>query len=98
MADAGAVTGTPLPLDLRALFSNVNATNFIQGNSSRIDTASSDVSDTFTRGWSVLPGSRFGMLGTCNVSGTYAAVPVAAWLMGSGLPGSIGVARRRATA
>ena len=36
-------------------------------------------------------------IGTHNVSGTYAVVPVpaATWLMGSGLIGLVGVARRR---
>lgn len=88
----GVMTGTINVTD------NWNTTNFAQGGAF---TGTGDGSN-FTINWtSLIVGGPFnGQVGTYNVTGTYttaAAVPVpaAAWLMGSGLMGLVGVARRR---
>jgi len=97
-APSGDVTGTTLTLDLSALFNNVYGRSHSQGGFVT-GIASGGTSGTFTASWtSIFYGGAFpGQTGTYNVSGTYAAVPVpaAAWLMGSGLAGLAGLARRR---
>jgi hypothetical protein len=95
---SGDVTGSTLTLNLSALFVNWKD-SFNQGNVAISGTASGGANGTFTMDWtSLIVGGPFdGQIGTYNVSGTYAVVPVpaAAWLLGSGLIGLVGVARRR---
>jgi len=87
----GVMSGTIVLTD------NWNTTNFAQGGAF---TGTGDGTN-FSIGWtSLIVGGPFnGQIGTYNVTGTYAVaaipVPAAAWLMGSGLIGLVGVARRR---
>jgi hypothetical protein len=74
---------------------NWNGTDFAQGGAF----TGTGNGSTFSINWtSLIVGGPFNnQIGTYNVSGTYSVVPVpaAAWLMGSGLVGLVGVARRR---
>ena len=91
-ATGGSISGTINIID------NWNGTDFAQGGAFTGTTSGSN----FTASWtSLIVGGPFnGQTGTYNVSGTYAVapavpVPAAIWLMGSGLIGLVGVARRR---
>jgi len=105
---SGDVSGTTLSVDLSALIFNWQTNNYPQITFDPINhlpithvtgTASGGASGTFTASWNTifLGGNLNGQTGTYNVSGTYATIPVpaAAWLMGSGLAGLAGLARRR---
>ena len=85
----GVMTGT---IDITI---NWYGYNFAQSNNF---TGTGDGSN-FSIAWTALAvgGAIDGQTGTYNVTGTYSVVPVpaAAWLMGSGLLGLVGIARRR---
>ena len=99
--DDGTGVGT---LDMGSFYANWNGTNFNQGTTAAmtVDVLSCDPGNLncgFDASWtSTIVGGAFdGQTGSWNFSGTVSAVPVpaAAWLMGSGLVGLVGVARRR---
>lgn len=102
---SGGVEGSAITASIN-LYDNWNGTNFFQGttgNGTQLATGTATgtaTSGTYTLSWqSLIVGGPFNnQIGTYNVSGTYGAqvpVPAAAWLMGSGLIGLVGVARRR---
>ena len=104
---AGVAGGGPVPscdaaggaltCDMTSFFANWNGTDFNQGTATAVGTT--DGAGNFTLGWtSLIVGGAFdGQTGSWEFAGTYSAVPVpaAVWLMGSGLLGLVGVARRR---
>ena len=96
-ASSGDATGGVMSGSI-VLTDNWNTTNFAQGGAFT-GTNTGTTSGTFDIGWtSLIVGGPFnGQIGTYAVQGTYSAVPVpaAVWLMGSGLVGLVGVARRR---
>lgn len=94
----GTAGGGSITVDLSSLFANWNGTDFAQGNSSVTGTTTGGTS--FSIAWTSLIGGGppfGGQIGTYTATGTLSAIPVpaAAWLMGSGLIGLVGVARRR---
>ena len=95
----GDLTGTTLTLDMRSWTAWWNGTDFNQGANNV--TATTDGSGNFSATWTalVVGGPFNGQIGNWTLNGTAAAavipVPAAAWLMGSGLLGLVGVARRR---
>ena len=103
-ASSGATTFSSL--DLGALYDNWNATDFNQGNVAATGTVNfaSATNFTWTAHWTskIVGGAFNGQTGTYDVSGTGAIsavpLPAAVWLMGSGLLGLVGVARRRKAA
>ena len=90
-------TGGVLTCDMSSFFANWNGTDFNQGHAGTIGTT--DGMGNFTIAWTqtIVGGPFNGQTGSWNFAGTYTVVPVpaAAWLMGSGLLGLVGVARRR---
>jgi len=76
---------------------NWSGTSFVQSGAFS-GTHTGTTSGTFDIGWtSPFDGPFGGQIGTYTATGTFSAVPVpaAVWLMGSGLLGLIGIARRR---
>jgi hypothetical protein len=107
---AGVAGGGPVPscdaaagvltCDMTSFFANWNGTDFNQGTAAAVGTT--DGAGNFTLSWtSLIVGGAFGgQTGSWQFAGTYTTaavvpVPAAAWLMGSGLIGLVGVARRR---
>ena len=100
----GDLTGNALTLDMRSWTAFWNGTDFNQGAAGV--TATTDASGNFNTTWSavVVGGAFDGQIGYWSLNGVAKAestpppevpVPAAAWLMGSGLLGLVGVARRR---
>lgn len=88
-------------VDLSGFYANWNTTDFNQGNAAVTLTTSNCAGGScdYTASWTsfIMGGPFDGNTGSWKISGTVSAVPVpaAAWLMGSGLVGLVGVARRR---
>jgi hypothetical protein len=94
-------TGGTTNIDTSGYFANWNGTDFNQGNTSSVLVTSNCTAGTcdFTASWtSFISGGPFdGNTGCWFLQGTVSSIPVpaAAWLMGSGLVGLVGVARRK---
>ena len=103
-AVSGDLTGTTLTLDLSSWTAYWNGTSFNQGDATPTITSYNPTTGAFQADWSalVVGGAFDGQTGVWSMTGTtdVAAVPVpaAAWLMGSGLLGLVGVARRKKAA
>lgn len=93
--------GGTTTFDISSFFANWNGTDFNQGNSaaSLVTSNCSATGCDYTLSWQklIVGGPFNGNTGTWVLTGTVAAVPVpaAVWLLGSGLVGLVGVARRR---
>jgi hypothetical protein len=96
-------TGAGVSLILESFYANWNGTNFNQGSNTPVSftvAAGCTVNCAYTAEWrSLIVGGPFNnQTGSWKISGTISSavpVPAAAWLMGSGLLGLVGVARRR---
>jgi len=96
-------TGGTENVDFSGFYANFNTTDFNQGNASVAFNTTNCVAGTcdFTMSWtSLIVGGPFdGNTGSWFLQGSVQPsaipVPAAAWLMGSGLLGLVGVARRR---
>lgn len=95
--------GGTTTIDMNGFFANWENIDFYQGNSSASLTTSNCVAGTcdFTASWTQFfyGGSVDGNTGCWILHGQVSGIPVpaAAWLMGSGLIGLVGVARRKKT-
>lgn len=103
-ANTTIANGDVIAVNLSSYFANWNGTDFNQGTANALGTVTSVVGNAFayTLDWTSLiaGGPPFGgQVGTWHFAGTgtVAAVPLpaAVWLLGSGLIGMVGVARRR---
>lgn len=109
-APSGDITGTSMTLNLESWTAGWNGNEFNQGGSTSGTMTISNLTDlgggqySFTADWSTLiEGGPFnGRTGYWTMDGTASVsavpVPAAVWLMGSGLLGLVGVARRRKVA
>lgn len=107
-APSGDITGGTMTLDLSAWTAGWNGNEFNQGGSTSGTMTISNLVDNgngtfdFLAEWSslIVGGPFNGNTGYWDVQGTATVVPVpaAVWLMGSGLLGLVGVARRRKAA
>jgi hypothetical protein len=95
------VTGAGVSLVMESFYGNWNGANFNQGSNTFISFAvepNCTVSCNYTAEWLsvVTGGPSSSQIGTWRIAGTISSVPVpaAAWLMGAGLLGLVGVARR----
>ncbi len=105
-ASATIANGSAITVNLSSFFANWNGSDFNQGSAAATGTVSNVVGNSFdyVLDWSslIVGGPFNNQTGTWHLTGTgtvAAAAPVplpaAVWLLGSGLIGMVGVARRR---
>lgn len=100
---ATIANGDAINVDLSSFFANWNGNDFNQGNAAATGTVSNVAGNNFdfVLDWtSLIVGPPFGgQTGTWHLTGTGSVAPIplpaAVWLLGSGLLGMVGVARRK---
>lgn len=100
---ATIANGDAITVNLSSFFANWNGNDFNQGNAAAAGTVSNVVGNNFdyVLDWtSLISGGPFNnQIGTWHLTGTGSVAPIplpaAVWLLGSGLLGMVGVARRK---